>query len=402
MGAPLEALVEGWLLQLCGAHPDRHVGGPGNRAATDLFVHAANAAGFEVESAELDCIEWDVNHSWLDIEGARVPLHVGPYSLPVDATAPLTAVSSIEELEAGELAGTVLLVHGALAAEQLMPKNFVFYNPESHRRILRALESQAPVAVIAATGKNPDLAGALYPFPLIEDGDFDIPNGYVTDVVGLELLGSCGADARVRIDSRRISSSAAQPIAVKRGSRAGRIVCFAHIDSKDGSPGALDNATGVAALLGMMDLLAEKDLAYSLEVVPLNGEDYYAATGQMHYLKRNRGRWGDIVLGINLDGAGLAGDQLALSFYSADESLRATALAIAGRHGMAQGAQWFQGDHGLFLMNGVPALAVTSQAFARLTAELAHTPHDTLDNVDVAAVADVARFLGDLATGLGS
>jgi len=35
-------------------------------------------------------------------------------------------------------AGWVLLLRGEIAKEQLMPKNFTFYNPDEHKRIIRA------------------------------------------------------------------------------------------------------------------------------------------------------------------------------------------------------------------------------------------------------------------------
>ena len=37
------------------------------------------------------------------------------------------------------------------------------------------------------TDRNPELVGALYPFPLFEDGDFDIPSVFMTGDEGLRL-----------------------------------------------------------------------------------------------------------------------------------------------------------------------------------------------------------------------
>lgn len=36
------------------------------------------------------------------------------------------------------------------------------------------------------------MMGALYPFPLFEDGDFDIPSVYMTDVEGERLAAYAG------------------------------------------------------------------------------------------------------------------------------------------------------------------------------------------------------------------
>jgi hypothetical protein len=66
----------------------------------------------------------------------------------------LAVVSKIKELEAIQARGQVLLVHGDLAKEQLMPKKFPFYNPDEHRHIVALLEAVSPAAVIAATAQS--------------------------------------------------------------------------------------------------------------------------------------------------------------------------------------------------------------------------------------------------------
>ena len=88
-----------------------------------------------------------------------------------------------------------------------MPKGFEFYNPEAHQRIVRLLESLRPAAILTATSKNPDLAGAVYPFPMITDGDFDIPSAYLTDREGEQLLLFSGQMAALTIQAERVPSS---------------------------------------------------------------------------------------------------------------------------------------------------------------------------------------------------
>ena len=396
----LHSNIQTYLRELCATYPDRHLGGPGNRAATDLFERVAVASGFEVESVELPCVDWVRGSAEVEGGAATFALHPGPYSLACDVTAPFMSASTVEELEGGSFAEAVLLLHGDLAREQLMAKGFVFYNPESHRRIIAALEAQAPSAIIAATGRNPELSGGAYPFPLIEDADFDIPNAYTTDVEGEALLRLVGELVSVRIDSARVPALAAQPIARKRGSAGGRVVLTAHIDSKEGSPGALDNATGAAALLGCMELLAGYDGRLTVEVVPFNGEDHYAATGQMHYVADNEGRWGDILLDVNVDGAGAAGSRTEVSFYDVPEQRQSLVEGVMRDRGFAEGQQWPQGDHSIFAMQGVPAVAVTSANVFFVTSTVAHTERDTIQGVDTAAVVSVAHFLADTVTGL--
>jgi hypothetical protein len=142
--------------------PDRHVGGPGNLAATRIFAETVASFGFEVDRTPFDCIDW-VNGS------------------------------------------VVLLLRGEVAKAQIMPKGFTFYNPDSHRRLVGALESAAPAAVIAATGRDPQMVGSQYPFPLFEDGDLEFPNAYMKDTDGERRGSRCrlGAYRQPRRFARR-------------------------------------------------------------------------------------------------------------------------------------------------------------------------------------------------------
>ncbi len=387
-------------------HPDRHVGGPGNRAATRMFAQRLTGLNFDVTIEPFDCVEWEYGSASLRVAGQHVPLHVGPYSLPCDLSARLVAASTVDEIESESVRGAVLLLHGEVASGQFMPRNFTFYNPESHKRVYRALDTYLPAAVIAATGTDPQLVGGQYPFPLFEDGDLDIPNAYLKDAEGEKLLRHAGEDVAVRIVSRRVPATADHVVARLHGEIPGHIVVFAHIDSRKGSPGALDNASGVAALLGIAHLLAERReearLGPSIEIVPLNGEDNYANPGEMLWFEANRERADDIILGINVDDAGLVGDDTHVSLYDVPEELRRTALdAIARRRDFAEGPPWVQGDHAMLGILGKPAIAVASAGMGRFMAEYAHTARDTADLADPGKIAEVARFLADVVTRIG-
>ena len=401
MGARMDeqsaAKAAEYLDELCLRYPDRHVGGEGNEAGNALFERVAVAVGFAVESIEFECVEWLRGKVVLEAAGERFEAHAGPYSLPCDLEAPLAVVDSVEELERGSFEGVVLLVAGELAREQVMPKGFDFYNPDEHRRIVAAFERQRPSAIVAATGRNPSLAGGLYPFPLLEDADFDIPNAYLTDVAGAKLAALAGESVRLRIDSGRAPARAQQLIARREGSGPGRVVVSAHIDSKEGTPGALDNASGVAALLLLAEALGDHCGTLTVELVPFNGEDYYAAPGQKLYLAHNRSSLGDIVLEMNLDGAGFVGKRTSVSTYGCSEELQdIIRKAIARRAGLAEGPSWFQSDHAIFAMHGVPALAITSENFLELSTEYTHTARDLPELVDPGIVAEAAAFLADV------
>ena len=386
-----------YLRELCLVVPHRRVGSSGNRAATDLFAEATESFGFQTECPEFGCIDWTQGGAHLTSAGEAFVVYASPYTLGCEVSAPLAVVSTIEDLEVVEGAGKTLLLRGDLAGEQLMPKSFQFYNPERHQQIIRLLETKGPVALVAATTRNPELAGALYPFPLIEDGDFDIPSVYMTDDEGNELARHAGNEVSVHIVAERIPASGCNVIARKRGQWERRIVLFAHIDAKDNTPGATDNATGVVILLLLAELLAEYSGGLGIEIVALNGEDYYSAPGEMQYLATNAGRFDEIALGINLDGAGYLEGHTAYSLYGCPPDIAAAVHKVfSGHPELVEGPPWYQSDHGLFTMNNRPALAITSEAFATVLAEIAHTPKDSPDIVDTSKLVVVAVALRDL------
>lgn len=396
MTGDLESRLESYLKAFAVDVSDRHVGGPGNRVATRLFADVARGHGFDVEVVELPALDWRSGPCELQAGGRGFPLSGGPYSLPFDGTARLADASTVEQLEAGEYARSILLLHGDVAGEPLMPKNYPFYNPDAHRRIVSAVEAAAPAAVLGATGLHPDLAGGAYPFPLFEDGDFDIPNACLTDIDGEALLPFIGQDVRLRIDSERMPVTAEQLIARKPGTGEGSLLLMAHIDSKKGTPGALDNATGATALLGAAELLADYAGTLTLELWPFNGEDYYDATGQRYFIERMRGRFDSIRLGVNVDGAGYRGAATAVSLYGVAEPDASRIRRALDGHGFTEGPQWPQGDHSILAMNGAPVVAVTSDNVFFVASTIAHTPDDTVEHVDISTVVEVARFLADV------
>lgn len=96
---------------------------------------------------------------------------------------------------------------GALGTEHLMPKNFIFYNPDHHKQIYTLLEKKKPVAINTATRKKPERVGSLGPFPLIVDGDFDIPNAYCSDRVGETIADNSGHIGTFKLDGKRIAAT---------------------------------------------------------------------------------------------------------------------------------------------------------------------------------------------------
>ncbi len=386
----------GCLNTLCREIQERPVGSEGNRRASRFIAEEFVSSGWKTETPEFDAIEWEEEGARLRVGGVAFTVLPSPYSLGCAVKAPLAVVANIRELEKVEAAGKVLLLRGEIAREQLMPKNFVFYNPEEHRKIVALLEEKRPAAIVTATGRNADLAGGLYPFPLIEDGDFDIPSVYMTEEEGSRLAASAGRIVNLESFAARRPAKGFNVIARKGSNPAGRVVVTAHLDAKRGTPGAIDNATGVTVLVLLARLLGGYRGERMIELVALNGEDYYAVPGQMLYIRRNRRRFGDILLNVNIDGAGYREGPTIFSFFDLPAGIGEKARAVVDDFpGIEEGPPWPQGDHSIFIQQGCPAIAVSSRWLIENMSrqEITHTPKDNLEIVNPGKLVEIARAL---------
>lgn len=389
-----------YLNKLCCEIPERPVGSSGNREATEFFSREISSFGWAVETQRFDAIDWTENGVRVTDGDESFTAFASPYSLGCRVEAELTAVSTLRELEEKDTRGRILLLHGEIAKEQLMPKNFVFYNPDEHKRIVSLLENSGAEAIITATGRNSSLAGGAYPFPMIEDGDFDIPSVYMTDVEGERLLGFEGKKISFISDARRIESYGYNVIGRKGSGQAGKVVVTAHIDAKKGTPGAIDNATGVIVLLLLARMLKDYEGEKQIELVAFNGEDYYAVSGQMEYIRKYQHDFGNIMLNINIDGAGYFEGESACSFYNLPAELKEKAESILSKYTghICEGPQWPQGDHSIFVQFGCAAMAFTSKWFTdnMETQDVTHTKKDNPSIVDVNKLQPIAQAIQEL------
>ena len=385
-----------YLKKLCQDIQQRPVGSEGNRRATAFFQEVMDEFGWEVVSTPFQAMDWQDGGAELRIGGKEFQVFPSPYSEGCSLESNLISAGSLGELEKTNAAGKLLLLHGELTKEQLMPKNFVFYNPEEHQQIISILEKKEPGAILTATSRNAALAGGVYPFPLIEDGDFQIPSVFLTEEEGNKLLLMIGQIGTLKSNAKRFQTAGYNLVARKGQDHKRRIVISAHIDAKINTPGAIDNATGVIVLL----LLAEKLKDYQgdtmIELLPFNGEDYYAASGQMIYLEQNQGRFEEILININIDGAGFHEGPSAFSpFNLGERTQQCLDEVLTSMEGIDEGGPWYQGDHNIFLQQGVPAIAISSQWFLENidSQEITHTPKDHPDIVNCDKLVDITEAL---------
>ena len=342
-----------------------------------------------MEYQEFDCIDWKGHDVSLHIGNQPVAVAISPYSSPCDVTTRCELIGNVAQLEECDVRGKIAVLHGDLTKEAIMPKNFRFWNPEEHQRIVRLLEAKRPSALITVSFSDE------LPIPIIEDGDFEIPCAVVSKRSGQSLLAHPSASLSLKIVSTRQNARGANVIArTRRDPDQKKMVFTAHMDTKPRTPGALDNASGVVTLLILSQLVRSKHPNSSLEFVVLNGEDYYSSAGEIAYLEQYQSEFPGIFLNINCDGVGLKGSKVGVSYLACPDSLIACCEQARQNNSLVEVIDpWFQGDHMIFVTQQVPALAMTSSDVFPLVDTLVHTEKDTLDLLDSASILQAAEYL---------
>jgi len=393
----LAALARDHLEALCVTIGERPVGSLGNRAAADHLAATFHDLGLLVRAQGFECLAWRDGGARLRVDGRPYPVSVSPYSLPCRVNGRLRPLGCYADLENADLTDSVAFLHGELAREPLTPKGFPFYQVREHQAIVTLLEAKRPLAVIAATRENPSAAGACSPFALFEDGDLALASVYLHADACDRLADADGAYVALEVDSERSASTGRNVIAEVGAASSPTVVVTAHLDTKPGTPGALDDASGLVVLMLLAARLRDRPPEVAVELVALNGEDHYANPGEIAYLRANGNAMGRVALAINVDGVGDRGSRVAFSRYGDTEDLAAAlASAFDDDARFVPGAPWYQGDHALFVQHGRPALALTSERIEALMREVVHTPRDTLDLIDPAALAATAAALASL------
>ena len=367
----LEVLVE-----RIGARPP---GSPANRRASEHVAATLAGAGLEVREDAFTTRWWEPGEGWLEASGHRNTVMPNPYSPAGDVQGRAVLASRVEELEAlGSAHDVVLVLTGGLAEEQLIPAGFPFLDPPEHARVRSALHRLAPAAVVAVSDHRE---------PILEDPDLAFPSTTIPVELGGELRP--GETIRLTVGGAVRSGDGAN-VSASVGATDGRLVLCAHLDSKATTPGAFDNAAGVAVLLTLAELGYLDGLA--VELVLFNGEDHVDACGEVAWLGATDLR--EIAGAINLDGVGLAGLGTSLAHLACPAPLEARLAAWVEAHeGWVPAEPWIGSDHAVFAMRGIPAVAITSQDVHALLGGLAHTPADTREVLDLGLLARIAADL---------
>ncbi len=372
---------------------ERPVGTNENTNLLEMIETYLRNMGYTIQALPFDCMVWNRGYSAINTNTQCITIEPSPFSEPFNGSGKLLIVQTLEELEAINCAGAILVLAGDLTKEALQPKNYPFYYPDKHRIILSLLENKSPKAILCVTGKN--TLNGQNPFPLFEDGNFLIPSGNIgTEYLNvLNELSSKDISVHIIINSNKTKAKSRQLVASKKIKNAeGKIIIAAHMDSKYDTPGALDNATGVAVLMQIAASLNSS--IFDIDIVPFNSEEYYGANGELEYLRLLESDSSKVILMINIDSVCHKGSKTAVSLYNFSHSTTKLAeTLITNNPQIIKGNEWYASDHVPFLFRNIPCMAITSSDFFDGALEHTHTPKDTLDTVDFELMKPTVQYI---------
>jgi Iap family predicted aminopeptidase len=189
----------------------------------------------------------------------------------------------------------------------------------------------------------------------------DIPAVSVSHEVAKKYLGKDSGRFRLIVSNTVEEARSGNVVCRIGGGTPGIVVC-AHIDSW--SPGAWDNASGVAVLLELATVLKGEDLNHEV-MLCFAGAEEFGLFGSRDFCQRHAP---EIGLAINVDGVGLDGAEIQVR--CSDRSL-AGIPPLRGIYSDLPLTPW--GDHFSFHAAGIPTLFMTSGGITPIQ----HTQEDS-------------------------
>lgn len=375
---------------------ERPLGSESNKNIISIIEKEALQMKYDVTSLPFECKCWEKDKSFIKVGDLSYEVFPSPFSKAYRGYGKISVINSLQELKSKDLNEKIVLLQGDITKEPLQPKDFPFYYPNEHKQIIDMLEEKKPKAIIANTGKHP-MCG-LDPFPLFEDGNFSIPSAYTNKLSADNNLME-NQFISIRINSKVINEKSRQIVAIRKAKNnaIGKIIVCAHMDSKYGTLGALDNASGVAVMLEVMKNLRACNGIYDIHFIPFNGEEYFDVKGQLGYLDYIKEEFDSIKFVINIDSPCHKESQTAVSTYNFTNELSIKLNnEIIKNKNIVMGKEWYAGDHTMFVFKKIPCIAVTSSDLFESVLDITHTEQDTIDQIDCNLIRDTSNFLTGL------
>lgn len=363
---------------LCEEIGPRLSGTPADERAVEHMAAHFRRVGAEVEVQDYPCPGWEHEGTELALLGASgarpVAAVAQTFTNGCDLEARVAVVERRHELEfRPDLEGTLLVVRGEAGSDLALDRNVG----------LLAIEERRPAAVVVVSGS--EHVSSKH----IRDPFLRVPAVAVAPEDGKLLVASEGSRARLRIRARRYESVGHNVIGRLPGRLPGRVVVGAHYDTAAGTPGAVDDTSGTAALLELCELFAASDRSgMGLVFVAFGAEEYgrhVRALGSVEYVRRHAAEMLEVRAEVQMDGIGDAGGTPAAHLMGWAPGPKAELRRVFGRYPryVVSEAPIGGSDHVPFHLNGVPVVAFMNE-WSKVPI---HSPADSLELMDAGELA---------------
>jgi Iap family predicted aminopeptidase len=359
---------------------------PANKLAEEYIAGELRRLGLPFERQGFSNPAWTLDEIHMTLAGREVEALANPFSTPCEVEAELVPVCTLAELETADLTGKIALLYGDLTRQPIAAKSW-FLKEERDVRFYELLEQKKPAAVLTVQF----MPGSVN--RLIEDQEFLLPSATLPNESALFVFNRLDEPCCLSIQSRTEAGEAANLVARIPGKRVEVIVLCAHFDTKIDTPGAGDNAGGVAAVLGLAEHFAGSAPHAGLEFIFFNNEEYLPIGDDAYMADVGEEHLKEILLAINYDGLGhkLASNTLAI--FTCSEDFKSAVEQEKLKYPAVQWTDpWPQSNHSTFSWRGVPALAFSSQALIPYS----HQRFDTADWINPARVEEAVRLTADI------
>lgn len=364
----------------------RVTGSSADARAADYMAEQLRRFGYAVERQAFPIVFFDeASPPALTVIGsaqAGVPAVALIYSAPtsadgLEAEVVPAGLGRDEDLRGRRLDGKIALIE----------RGQVFF---------RVKVANAAAAGAAAVIVYNDRPGPAQPGTLVEPSA--IPAVMISQDDGQRLLQLTRAGpVRIRLQVRTIVErrTSHNVIGIKRGTRVPSeiVVVGGHADSVKGSPGANDNASGIAAMLEAARVLAGVPTARTIHFIGFGAEEI-GLVGSSFYV---RNRSGTVVGIVNMDMVG-RGPGLMIGNTRGEGPLVDLAERVARRLGLRVARiREDRSDHLPFEQAGIPAVFLHTG-----DDETLHTPNDIAERVSPQLLEQAAALAAGIALDLAN
>jgi aminopeptidase YwaD len=357
-----------------------------NRVAEDYIAGEMCRLGLKVERLEFANPIWTLEEIKMTLAGREVEALANAFSPACQVEGRLAPVCTLAELETIDLSGKIALLYGDLTHQPVAAKGW-FLKEDRDIRIVEILEEKRPLAVLTVQVAPGSINR------LIEDQEFSLPSATLPNHSALFVFNHLDQPCCLTIKSRREDGEASNLVGRIAGRRPEVVVMCAHFDTKIDTPGAGDNAAGVAALLSLAEHFAGTTPEVGLEFIAFNNEEYLPIGDDAYMARVGMEHLEDVLLAVNFDGLGHILDANTLAIFTHSEEFKELVEEVKRGYPAVQWVEpWPQSNHSTFSWRGVPALAVSSRSLI----PYCHQRFDTAEWVSAKRIAEAAALTADI------